>query len=140
MFLSYQIWQFMASLSLIFMLKTGPIHFSTQHNIFLLRVYCQTTNPAESNYFNGIFKNSYPLFQVDFFEKITTPNLHKTMPHVPQKFIRVNKSTKPAYILKIAKSNYKSRVPTIIFWCVHQIIDYFCRIFGLHCLCFLDSQ
>lgn len=45
------------------------------------------------------------------------------MPHVPQKFVRVNKSTKPAYILQIAKANYKSKVPTIVFWWVQRIIS-----------------
>ncbi|KAK7582485.1 hypothetical protein V9T40_013930 [Parthenolecanium corni] len=55
------------------------------------------------------------IIELDFFEKVTTSHLHKTMPHVPQKFMRVNKSTKPAYLLQIARANYKSKVPSIIF-------------------------
>ncbi|KAJ8890908.1 hypothetical protein PR048_010417 [Dryococelus australis] len=47
--------------------------------------------------------------------RVTTGHLHKIMPHVPQKFLRVGLSQKPAELLKLVKADYENRVPLIIF-------------------------
>lgn len=47
--------------------------------------------------------------------EITSPNLHKLLTHVPQKFLRMNKSDRPGHLLTLVKSEMKKNNPIIIF-------------------------
>ncbi|KAI5642747.1 DEAD/DEAH box helicase domain-containing protein [Phthorimaea operculella] len=46
---------------------------------------------------------------------VTTTNLHKVMPHVPQKFIRLGKAQKPLELLKLVQSDVNLKRPVMIF-------------------------
>ncbi|XKL66598.1 hypothetical protein PGB90_010018 [Kerria lacca] len=52
---------------------------------------------------------------VDSIEKVCTGNLHRVLPNVSQKFLRITRSTKPAYLLQIVKKEYKKKQPIIVF-------------------------
>ncbi|KAI0241905.1 putative ATP-dependent RNA helicase DDX28 [Lamellibrachia satsuma] len=52
---------------------------------------------------------------LDSLVKVTTPHLHRLMPHIPQKFIRIGSDQKPEALLKALKSNSSRRVPTLVF-------------------------
>lgn len=46
---------------------------------------------------------------------ITSPYLHKSMPHITQKFIRMRKSQRPYELLSIVKRDIDRKRPVIIF-------------------------
>lgn len=56
-----------------------------------------------------------PILDIDSLSRITTPYLHRLMPHVPQRFIRVSNDNKATKLLEIAKKSIKSNIPVIIF-------------------------
>lgn len=49
------------------------------------------------------------------FNKITTDRLHRLLPHVPQKFIRLSHLDKPAKLLELVKKDANRQLPLIIF-------------------------
>ncbi|XP_076031575.1 putative ATP-dependent RNA helicase Dbp21E2 [Oratosquilla oratoria] len=53
-----------------------------------------------------------PVVDTDTLVKITTPYLHRLMPHVPQKFLKLKKGEKPEKLLQLVKG---TKVPIIIF-------------------------
>ncbi|CAH1791164.1 unnamed protein product, partial [Owenia fusiformis] len=52
---------------------------------------------------------------VDTLEVVRTNSLHRIMPHISQKFIRLGPSEKPVWLVKQAKSAVKNKIPTLIF-------------------------
>lgn len=46
---------------------------------------------------------------------VHTENLHKTQPHVPQKFMRMSQMAKPTELLRLVKFDYQKKYPVIIF-------------------------
>ena len=49
------------------------------------------------------------------FSKITTERLHRLLPHVPQKFVRLSHLDKPAKLLELVKKDTSRKLPLIIF-------------------------
>ena len=49
------------------------------------------------------------------FRKITTAHLHRLLPHVPQKFLRLSHLDKPAKLLELVKRDTNRRLPVIVF-------------------------
>lgn len=47
--------------------------------------------------------------------RITTSRLHKLQPHVPQMFLRMNKSMKPSQLLQMVKADSEKHYPVMIF-------------------------
>ncbi|CAL4076703.1 unnamed protein product [Meganyctiphanes norvegica] len=56
-----------------------------------------------------------PILETESLIKITTPYLHRLMPHVPQRFIRVSHTNKATKLLEIAKKSTSNKTPIIIF-------------------------
>ncbi|XP_042879794.1 probable ATP-dependent RNA helicase DDX28 [Penaeus japonicus] len=56
-----------------------------------------------------------PIVDMDSVVRISTPYLHHIMPHIPQKFIRINHLTKAEKLLELAKNDAKKGVPFIVF-------------------------
>lgn len=56
-----------------------------------------------------------PILDIESLSRITTPYLHRLMPHVPQRFIRVSNENKSTKLLELAKKSIKSNIPVIIF-------------------------
>ncbi|CAB3235204.1 unnamed protein product [Arctia plantaginis] len=46
---------------------------------------------------------------------VTTSNIHRILPHVPHKFLRLGKAQKPAELLKLVKSDINQNRPVMIF-------------------------
>ncbi|CAH0581603.1 unnamed protein product [Chrysodeixis includens] len=46
---------------------------------------------------------------------VTTSNIHKLLPHVPQKFLRLGKAHKPAELLKLVQADLNLKRPVMIF-------------------------
>lgn len=51
----------------------------------------------------------------DSFVKVTTEHLHRLMPHVPQKFLRLSHLDKPAKLLELVKKDTQRQLPVIVF-------------------------
>ena len=51
----------------------------------------------------------------DSFNKITTENLHRLLPHVPQKFVRLSHLDKPSTLLELVKKDVSRKLPVIVF-------------------------
>ncbi|KZS20218.1 putative ATP-dependent RNA helicase DDX28 [Daphnia magna] len=49
------------------------------------------------------------------FTKLTTQNLHRLQPHVPQKFIRLSHLDKPTRLLELVKKDVSRKLPVIVF-------------------------
>jgi superfamily II DNA/RNA helicase len=49
------------------------------------------------------------------FTKVTTQHLHRLLPHVPQKFIRISHLDKPARLLELVKKDVSRNLPVIVF-------------------------
>jgi hypothetical protein len=47
--------------------------------------------------------------------RVTSSQVHRLLPHVPQKFYRLGKSQKPAQLLAMAKEDVAKKHPLIIF-------------------------
>lgn len=52
---------------------------------------------------------------LDSFATITTKSLHHIMPHIKQKFLRIQPSQKPEYVLQLARKNLNRKDPVILF-------------------------
>lgn len=55
------------------------------------------------------------VIDVDSMTKITTTHLHRIMPHVPQKFLRLKSSEKTAKLLEVVKDDMKKGKAVMIF-------------------------
>jgi len=51
----------------------------------------------------------------DSFIKVTTDNLHRLLPHVPQKFIRLSHLDKPSTLLELVKKDASRKLPVVVF-------------------------
>lgn len=51
----------------------------------------------------------------DSFNKVTTQQVHRLLPHVPQKFIRLSHLDKPTRLLELVKKEVSRKLPVIIF-------------------------
>lgn len=53
-----------------------------------------------------------------------SPYLHKVMPHITQKFIRIRKSHRPVELLGLVKHDVDRNRPVIVFGNKHETCDY----------------
>lgn len=69
--------------------------------------------------------------------KVTSPNLHRLLSHVPQKYMRLNKSERPLQLLQLAKTDVAKRRPLIVFSNKSKTCDYvsiFLNTNGVKCI------
>ncbi|XP_005090807.1 probable ATP-dependent RNA helicase DDX28 [Aplysia californica] len=74
---------------------------------------------------------------VDAMHKITTEALHHIMPHVPQKFIRINPDSKPEKLIQLLKRGMEKRQPALVFVKNNKTCYYVAKLLeetGLDCL------
>lgn len=77
------------------------------------------------------------VIDVKTIDEVTSSHLHRLMPHVEQKFLRVNKADRPAHLLSIVKKQMSLRRPVIIFSNKTPTCDYvsmFLNNSGINCL------
>lgn len=56
-----------------------------------------------------------PVIETESLVRVTSSQVHRLLPHVPQKFYRLGKSQKPAQLLAMAKEDVAKKHPLIIF-------------------------
>ncbi|XP_055683650.1 probable ATP-dependent RNA helicase DDX28 [Lutzomyia longipalpis] len=77
------------------------------------------------------------IIDVSTVKDIRTPNLHKLVPNVPQKFMRMSKINRPPNLLNIVKSNLKQANSVMIFGNKTPTVDYislFLKESGVECI------
>jgi hypothetical protein len=60
-------------------------------------------------------KHSFIFLQTESLERVTSNQVHRLLPHIPQKFYRLGKSQKAAQLLAMVKNNVAKEHPVIIF-------------------------
>ncbi|XP_055639336.1 probable ATP-dependent RNA helicase DDX28 [Toxorhynchites rutilus septentrionalis] len=55
------------------------------------------------------------IVNIETMEEVVSPNLHKLMSHISQRFMRINKSDRPSVLLDIVRKDVKRNRPLIIF-------------------------
>ena len=77
------------------------------------------------------------IIDTDTLTKVVSDDLHKILPYIPQKFIRMNKSGRPETLLRIVRSEMSKKRPVIIFSNKSATSDYvsiFLNENGIDCL------
>jgi len=77
------------------------------------------------------------VIDVDTIREVVSPHLHRLMPHVTQKFLRMSKADRPATILSLVKQDIAKRRPLIVFSNKSTTSDYvsiFLNNSGVNCL------
>lgn len=64
------------------------------------------------------------IIDTETIHQVVSENLHKVMPHVKQKFLRVNKSERPALLLQLVKQEVIKKRPVIVFGNKSQTSDF----------------
>lgn len=73
-------------------------------------------------------ENTYELLKLfidpETVREVVSPNLHKLLPQIQQKFIRMRKSQRPLELLSIVKSEVEKNRPVIVFANKSATADY----------------
>ncbi|XP_075153666.1 putative ATP-dependent RNA helicase Dbp21E2 [Haematobia irritans] len=119
---------------LVHFLKRFPFHKNlsqTDAEVGTQMILASATMPT------NIRELLHRVIDVETIEEVASPHLHKLMPHVEQKFIRVNKADRPAHLLNIVKKEVSLRRPVIVFSNKTPACDYvsiFLNNSGINCL------
>lgn len=97
---------------LVYFLRRFPFHRDTQ---LILASATMPTNTDE------IFRD---IIDTDTLRKVVSDDLHKILPYVTQKFIRMNKMDRPEWLLRIVKEELKKKRPVIVFSNKSSTSDY----------------
>lgn len=57
----------------------------------------------------------HSIIDTSTIDEVVSPNLHKILPHIQQKFIRMRKQERPVALLALVKSELAKRRPIIVF-------------------------
>lgn len=57
----------------------------------------------------------HSIIDTSTIEDVVSPNLHKILPHIQQKFIRMRKQERPLALLALVKAELAKRRPIIVF-------------------------
>lgn len=85
----------------------------------------------------NIEQTLHEIIDTKTLSQVVSPNLHRLMSHVEQRFLRMNKSDRPAHLLSLVKKELKQRKPMIIFSNKTPTSDYisiFLNNSGIKCL------
>lgn len=88
---------------LSYFLRRFPFHIDTQ------LVLASATMPTNTD---EVFRQ---LIDTSTLTKVVSSDLHKILPYVSQKFLRVNKSDRPEHLLRTVKSEVQKKRPVIVF-------------------------
>lgn len=108
-----------------YFLRRFPFHKQTQ------LVLVSATMPTS---IDEVFRS---IIDTDSLRPVVSDDLHKILPYVSQKFLRMNKSGRPEHLLRIIKSDLDKKRPIIIFSNKTPTSDYvsiFLNNNGINCI------
>lgn len=87
---------------LVYFMRRFPFHRQTQ------LILASATMPTNIEVFQDII-------DTETLKKVVSEDLHKILPYVTQKFMRMNKSDRPENLLRIVKGELQKKRPVIVF-------------------------
>lgn len=102
-----------------------------EHNVGTQMVLASATMPTNIN------ELLQRVIDVNTLHQVVSTNLHKLMPHVKQKFLRITKADRPLNLLTIVKQELSKKRPLIIFSNKSVASDYvsiFLNDSGVNCI------
>ncbi|XP_055918100.1 probable ATP-dependent RNA helicase DDX28 [Eupeodes corollae] len=115
-------------------LKRFPFHMNhIQDNkvVGSQMILASATMPTNTN---ELLQN---IIDTSTLHQVVSPNLHRLMPHITHKFLRMNKSDRPANLLGMVKSELSKKRPVIVFGNKSSTSDYvsmFLNNNGVNCI------
>uniref|UniRef100_A0A1I8Q410 RNA helicase n=1 Tax=Stomoxys calcitrans TaxID=35570 RepID=A0A1I8Q410_STOCA len=119
---------------LVHFLKRFPFHKNlsqTDTEVGTQLILASATMPTNIN------ELLHRVIDVETIEEVSSPHLHKIMPHVEQRFMRVTKAERPAHLLSLIKKEVAQKRPVIVFSNKTPACDYvsiFLNNSGINCL------
>ncbi|KAJ0175834.1 hypothetical protein K1T71_008993 [Dendrolimus kikuchii] len=97
---------------LVHLMQKFQIHYKV--NIQIPPVGCQVTM-ASATLPHELPDAVKSFVDPQSLKTVTTSNIHRILPHVPQKFIRLGKAQKPVELLKLVRADVNKKRPVMIF-------------------------
>ncbi|XP_017011532.2 probable ATP-dependent RNA helicase DDX28 [Drosophila takahashii] len=116
---------------LTYFLRRFPFHLLQKEDAGTQLILASATMPTNTR------EILHKVIDVDTIREVVSPHLHRLMPHVTQKFLRMSKADRPATILSLVKQDLVKRRPLIVFSNKSTTSDYvsiFLNNSGVNCL------
>nr|XP_016945527.1 probable ATP-dependent RNA helicase DDX28 [Drosophila suzukii] len=116
---------------LTYFLRRFPFHLLQKEDAGTQLILASATMPTNTR------EILHKVIDVDTIREVVSPHLHRLMPHVTQKFLRMSKADRPATILSLVKQDIAKRRPLIVFSNKSTTSDYvsiFLNNSGVNCL------
>ncbi|KAH8353652.1 hypothetical protein KR084_012482 [Drosophila pseudotakahashii] len=116
---------------LTYFLRRFPFHLVQKEDAGTQLILASATMPTNTR------EILHKVIDVDTIREVVSPHLHRLMPHVTQKFLRMSKADRPATILSLVKQDLVKRRPLIVFSNKSTTSDYvsiFLNNSGVNCL------
>ncbi|EDV41270.1 uncharacterized protein Dana_GF23502 [Drosophila ananassae] len=116
---------------LTYFLRRFPFHLDQQSNARTQLILASATMPCNTK---EVLQN---IVDVETIQEVVSPLLHRLLPHVTQKFLRLTKADRPATLLSLVKQDLAKRRPLIVFSNKSATSDYvsiFLNNSGVNCL------
>ncbi|XP_017075919.2 probable ATP-dependent RNA helicase DDX28 [Drosophila eugracilis] len=116
---------------LTYFLRRFPFHLVQKEEAGTQLILASATMPTNTR------EILHKVIDVDTIREVVSPHLHRLMPHVTQKFLRMAKADRPATLLSLVKQDLAKRRPLIVFSNKSATSDYvsiFLNNSGVNCL------
>ncbi|XP_043649272.1 probable ATP-dependent RNA helicase DDX28 [Drosophila teissieri] len=94
---------------LTYFLRRFPFHLVQKEDAGTQMILASATMPTNTR------EILHKVIDVDTIREVVSPHLHRLMPHVTQKFLRMSKADRPATLLSLVKHDLAKRRPLIVF-------------------------
>ncbi|XP_011186769.1 probable ATP-dependent RNA helicase DDX28 [Zeugodacus cucurbitae] len=84
-------------------------HTQDEHTVGTQLILASATMPTNTE------EILQKVIDVQTLHEVASPNLHKLMPHVEQRFMRISKQSRPSNLLNLVKKDIAKKQPVIVF-------------------------
>ncbi|EDV57272.1 probable ATP-dependent RNA helicase DDX28 [Drosophila erecta] len=116
---------------LTYFLRRFPFHLVQKEDAGTQMILASATMPTNTR------EILQKVIDVDTIREVVSPHLHRLMPHVTQKFLRMSKADRPATLLSLVKHDLAKRRPLIVFSnksTTSDFVSIFLNNSGVNCL------
>ncbi|EDX03262.1 probable ATP-dependent RNA helicase DDX28 [Drosophila simulans] len=116
---------------LSYFLRRFPFHLVQKEDAGTQMILASATMPTNTR------EILHKVIDVDTIREVVSPHLHRLMPHVTQKFLRLSKADRPATLLSLVKQDLAKRRPLIVFSnksTTSDFVSIFLNNSGVNCL------
>ncbi|XP_033161519.1 probable ATP-dependent RNA helicase DDX28 [Drosophila mauritiana] len=116
---------------LSYFLRRFPFHLVEKEDAGTQMILASATMPTNTR------EILHKVIDVDTIREVVSPHLHRLMPHVTQKFLRLSKADRPATLMSLVKHDLAKRRPLIVFSnksTTSDFVSIFLNNSGVNCL------